>query len=118
MRQREKMRGPVAETERDARQRDGHNSEKNRAANTPCHEDGDEQKSRGGKKHLRVGNFAEANEGCTIGDDNSGVAQTDERDEEANARGGAMFEAIGNAVHELLANIGEGEQQEEQAREE
>src|SRR5579859_6150986 len=118
MRQREEMRGPVAETQRNAGQRDGHNSEQNRAANSPSHENGDEQKACGGKKDLRVGHFAETNEGRRIGYDNSGVAQTDEGNEETNARGGAVFEAIGNAVYDLLANVGEREEQEEQAREE
>jgi hypothetical protein len=50
-----------------------------------------------------------------IGDDDIGVAQPDERDEQTDAGGGAVFQAIGNAVDDLLANVGEREQQEQHA---
>src|SRR6266849_6820300 len=52
-----------------------------------------------------------------IGDDDVCVAQTDEGDEKADACSGAVLEAIGDAVHDLFADVGEGEEQKEQAGE-
>jgi len=54
---------------------------------------------------LRVGNFAETDEGGGVGDNDVGVAQADEGDEEADAGGGIVLEAIGNAVDDLFADV-------------
>ena len=43
-----------------------------------------------------------------------GVAKADERDEKADARGGAVLQAIGNAVDDLLADVGERQNQKKQ----
>src|SRR5229473_395954 len=117
MRQGEKMLGPVAEAERDSSEGDGDDADEDGAADAANHQDGDENESGGGETDLRIGNFAEAHEGGGIGDDDVGVAQADEGDEEADAGGGAVLEAIGNAVDDLLADVGEGEEKKEEAGE-
>ncbi len=109
------MGGPVAEAERNTGESDGNDPQENGAANAAGHQDGDENESSGGEKDLRVGSFAQADEGGGIGDDDFGVAQTDEGDEEADARGGAVLEAIGNAVDDLFADFGESEDEKKQA---
>ena len=64
---------------------------------------------------MRIAEFADADESGGIGDDNFCVAQADEGDEESNAGGGAMFQTIGNAVDDLLANFGEGKKKKKNA---
>src|ERR1700730_496677 len=109
------MRGPVTQPAGNARQRDGHDTQQNRAAHAPNHQDRDEQKTGGGEKKLWVGSFAEADESSGIGDDDFRISQTDERDEQTNAGGRAMFQAIGNVVDDVLADVGKSKHEEEQA---
>ena len=52
------------------------------------------------------------------GDDDAGVAQTDEGDEEADASGDGGVELVGNGSDELLADASEGEQEEDDSGEE
>ena len=67
---------------------------------------------------MRIGCFAESHEGGGIGDDDSRVAETDEGDEEADAGGSAVFEAIRNAIDDVLTHFGEREEQKEEPGEE
>ena len=53
-----------------------------------------------------------------MGDDDFGVAESNEGNEKANARGRAVLQAVGNAIHNHLADVGEGEQKEERAGDE
>ncbi len=80
-----------------------------------CHQNGDENKSSGCEKHLRVGGFAQPDEGGGIGDNDIRVAQANEGDEQADAGGGAVFKAIGNAVDDLFADFGKRQQQKEKS---
>src|ERR1700676_109972 len=118
MRQREKMIGPMREAEGDAGQGDGQDAEENGAADPAGHQDGDEQQANGSEKNLRVGSLAESHEGGGVCDDDFGVAEAHEGDEQADARGGAVFQGVWNAVYDLLADVGEREDQKEQAGEE
>ena len=111
------MIGPVREAERNAGQRDGDDAEQDRAANFARHQDRDDQQTRGGEKYLRIGRFAEADECRGMRDDHLCVAQADEGDEQADAGGGAVFQAVGDTVDDLFADVGEGQQQEERAGE-
>jgi hypothetical protein len=67
--------------------------------------------------NLGIGDFADCDEGGGIGDDDFRIAQADEGDEQADAGGGAVLEAIGDAVDDLFADVGEGEEKEEKAGE-
>ena len=94
---------------------DGHDADEDGAAHASSHENGDEDQTRGREQDLGIGGgFAEANKGGGIGDYDFCVAQTNERDEEAYTRGGAMLEAVRDAVDDLLAELGQREQEEEQ----
>ena len=110
------MGGPVAEAERNTGESDGNDAEENGAANAAGHQDGNENESSSGEKHLRIGSFAQADKGGGIGDNDFGVAQADEGDEKADTGGGAVLEAIGDAVDDLFADVGEREDKKEQAR--
>src|SRR6266851_5090943 len=92
----------------------GDNSNKNGAADAPDHQDGDEHESGSGETHVRVGNFSQPDESSGIRDDDVGVAQADEGDKQADACGGAVLEAIGNAVDDLFAHIRKRKNQKEQ----
>src|SRR5882762_5520982 len=81
MRQREKTRGPVTETERNASESDDGDPQENGAADAPGHQDGNENESRGGEKNLRIGSFAQPDESGGIGHNDFRVAQADEGDE-------------------------------------
>src|SRR6266478_1895065 len=81
MGQREKMRGPVTESERNAGEGDDDDAEEDGAADAPGHQNGDENESAGGEKDLRIGNFAQSHECGGIRHDDIGVAQSNERDE-------------------------------------
>src|SRR6266849_10306375 len=113
--EREKMRGPVTEAKRSPGEGDGDDTQENGAADAPNHQDGDEHESRSSETHLRVGDFAQPDEGGGIGDDDIRVAQPNKRDEQADAGGGAVFEAIRDAVDDLFADVGEREEQKEQS---
>ena len=104
MREREQMLRPVVETQGNAGKRDGHDADEDGAADASSHEDGDQNQAGGSEQDLGIGGFAEADKGGGIGDDDFCVAQTDERDEQADARGGAMLEAVRDAVDDLLAD--------------
>src|SRR5260370_24861946 len=104
----------MTKAKRNSSEGDGDNSNKNGAADAPDDQDGDENESGGGEAHMRVGNFAEPNKRGGIGDDDVRVAQADERDEQADASGSAVLEAIGNAVDDLFAHIRKRENQKEQ----
>jgi len=91
---------------------------KDGAAYAPGHEAGDHQQARRGQDDLRVGDSAQGHVGGGMGDDDLGIAETNERDEQANARRRAVLQAVGNAVHNHLADVGEGEQKEEHAGDE
>ena len=111
VRQREKMRGPVTKSQRNAGESYDDDSEENRAANAAGHQNGDENESSGCEKHVRVGGFAKSDEGGGISDNDVRVAQTNEGDEQADAGGGAVLQAIGNAVDDLLADFDKGQEQ-------
>src|SRR5947208_4910518 len=115
MRQVEKMGGPVTKAERNTGKGDDDDAEENGAADAAGHQDGDEDESGGGEKDLGVGSFAKPDEGGGIGDDDFCVTQTDEGDEQADAGGRAVLEAIGGADDDLFAHFGEGEEQKKEA---
>jgi hypothetical protein len=117
MREGEEMVRPVAEAERNAEKSDGDDTDKDGAADAPGHQNSDENQAQSCEKNLRIGDFADADEGGAIGDDDFCVAQPDESDEEADAGGGAVFEGVGDAVDDLFADVGEGENQKEEAGE-
>src|SRR5207245_4749032 len=105
----------MAKAERNAGESDGDDADEDGAAYAASHQDGDENESRGGEKNLRIGDFADSDEGSWIGDDDFRVAQTDEGDEKADAGGGAVLETIGDAVDDLFADVGESEDEKKQA---
>src|SRR5262249_12710618 len=116
--QREQMVGPMGEADRNAGESDGDNAEQDRAGNAAGHEGGGDYQAGRGEQGLRVGSLAESDERGGMGDDHLCVAQPDEGDKQPNAGGGAVFQAIRNAVDDLFADVGESEKQEEQAGEE
>src|SRR5882762_2135603 len=117
MRQREKICGPVCEAERNAGESDGDDADENGAADAASHQNGDENQAQSCEENLGIGDFADADEGGGIGDDDFRVAHSNEGDEEADAGGGAVLETIGDTVDDLLADVGEREEEEEQAGE-
>src|SRR2546429_5788201 len=115
MRPGEKMLGPVTEAERNTGKGDDDDADENGAADAAGHQDGHEDESGGGEKDLGIGSFAKPDEGGGIGDDDFRITQADEGDEQADAGGGAVLEAIGDAVDDLFAHFGEGEEQKKEA---
>src|SRR6267143_2590341 len=79
MRQREKMRGPVTESERNAGEGDDDDPQENGASDAPGHQDGDENESRGREQNLRIGGFAQPDESSGIGHNDLRVTQPNER---------------------------------------
>jgi len=115
VRQGEKMSGPVTNAERNTGKGDDDDAEENGAADAARHQGGHEDESGGGEKHLGIGSLAKPHKRGGVGDDDLRVTQTDEGDEQADADGGAVLEAIGDAVDDLFADFGEGEEKKEEA---
>src|SRR4029077_6205915 len=99
------MRGPAGKAQRDTGECSYDDAEQNGAAHPASHEDGDQKKADGGKNDLGVCSPPQSNEGSRIGDDDFGIAQPDECDEKTDASGGAVFQAIGNVVDDVLADL-------------
>ena len=118
MRQRKKMRGPMAQLQRNSRSVMATMPIRIAPPTLSAIRMAISNKSHGGEKHLRIGGFAEPDERGGIRDDDFGVAHSDERDEEADSRGGAVLQAIGNVVDDVLANIGERQKQKNACRKE
>ena len=116
MRQREKVRRPVAHSQRNPHQRDGDNADQDRAPDAPYHQDRDQHHAERRKNHLRIGSFPECHKRGRVRHDDVRVAESHERDEKADASSRAVFQAIGNAVDDLLANIRKRQDQEQHAR--
>ena len=72
------------------------------------------RKSDAGQLRFVIGEAAQADECRRIRDHQLRVAQSDERDEHADAARGRMLQAVGNAVDDLLADAGDGQNQKEQ----
>ncbi len=111
------MGGPVAEADGNSSESDDDDADENGAADAAGHQDGDKNESDGGEDYLWIGEFADADKGGRIGDDDFCVAQADEGDEEADAGSGAVLKTIGDSVDDLFADVGEREEQKEQAGE-
>ncbi len=111
------MRWPVAQAERNPDQRDGHNSYQNGAAYPPDHQNCNQDYAQRGEKHLRIGDLAQPYECRWICDDDFGVPKSNEGDKYSDSRGSSVLQAIGDAVHNLFADVGEREQKENQTRE-
>ncbi len=77
------------------------------------HEDEAEESERGGG----VADVSEADESGRIADDEAGVAESDERDEEADAAGDGGVEFVGNRTQDHLADAGGGERKKNDAGE-
>ena len=80
--------------------------------NLARHQDQRETKTETRRLHFLVGEAAEADKRRGIGNHDLCIPQADERDEHADSSSGRMLQAIGHAVHDLLANPGNGENQE------
>ncbi len=106
MRQREKLRGPVAQSERNSDDRYRHNSHQNGAADPPDHQNRDKDNPQCSEEHLGIGNFAQPHECRLICDDDFRVPKSNEGDENSDSGGRTVLQAIGNAVHDLFADIG------------
>ena len=109
------MRGHAREAQRNSRNRNDHDADQNRAADFARHQDGDQNQPERGQTHLRIGRFSQAHKRGRVGHDDFGVAQPDESDEETDARGRSVLQAIGNVVDDVLADIGERQNQKERA---
>src|SRR5439155_10999703 len=117
VRQGEKMSGPVTNAERNTGKGDDDDAEENGAADAARHQGGHEDESGGGEKHLGIGSLAKPHKRGGVGDDDLRVTQTDEGDEQADAGGGAVLEAIGDAIDDLFAHFGQREEKKEKAGE-
>src|SRR5256884_9571342 len=115
MRPGKKMSGPVTKAERNTGKGEDDDAEENGAAGAAGHQDGEEDKSGGREQDLGTGSLAKPDEGGGIGHDDFRITQADESDEQADAGGGAVLEAIGDAVDDLFAHFGEGEEQKKEA---
>src|SRR5258708_10225604 len=107
------MRGPLGQTERNPHNGKRQNPQQNSAADAAGHQDRNKNQADGCEKDLWIGNLAKANKCSRVRDDYFCVAQADECDEESDAAGGSVLEAIQNAVDDLLAHFREREDQTE-----
>src|SRR5277367_664000 len=115
MRPREDLRGPMADAEGNAQQGDGDDTDEDRAADTLDHQNRDQKDSQSREKHLRIRSFSERHERGRVRHDDIRVAKSDEGDEEADAGGGAVLQAIGYSIDDLLADVRERENQKQHA---
>src|SRR6267378_5879632 len=109
MRERENAGRPVGDAQEDAKQGGGNDSEEDGAVDLTRHKDQRESKAETGGLHGMIGKTPQADVSGGIGDDQLGVAHSDERNEHPDAGGGGVLQAGGNAVDDLLADTGDRE---------
>jgi len=80
--------------------------------------DGYEEQAEDGEGGAGGAEVAKGNGGCGAGDDDAGVAKSDEGDVEADTSADSGVELMGDGGHEALTDAGEGEGEEDDAREE
>src|ERR1035438_3578388 len=107
MRHGEYRRRPTRDTAEDSEKSGAEDPKQNCAMEFSRHQDQREAEPETGRLHFLVGEAAETDKGGGIGDDQLGIPQSDESDEHSYSSGGRMLQAIGNAVHNLLANRSE-----------
>ncbi len=72
-------------------------------------QDCDEEQAEDGECGAGGAKVAECDGGCGAGDDDAGVAESDEGDEEADASADRGVKLMGNGGDEALADAGKGE---------
>ena len=76
----------------------------------------DQKKARNGGQHHRLAQIAHAHQRAGRGHHQPAVFEPDKRNEQADSRGDAALQGIGNRVHNLRAQAGQGDGDEENPR--
>ena len=105
--------GPCGDPGQDAEERRAGNTQQDRAIDLASHQNESEHDAETGGEHFFRREAAEADERGGIRDYKLCVAQSDEGDEHADAGGGRVLQAVGNAVDDLFADAGDGQQDEQ-----
>lgn len=105
----------VGGPEEDADDGSGQHTEQDAAFHLQNHEDGGDGHSDDEEEHRAVFGFAEGDERGGVVNDDAGILQPDERDEESDARSDGVFQRGGNGIHNGLPDVGDGEDDEENA---
>ena len=107
---------PVHQAE-DGTERGGSNdAQQNRARNTPGHERSDQEQPRERQHRFRISQIAHGDEGRRTGDNDSGVAQTNQRNEEPDADRDRGVELERNRRNNHAPDAHRGEKQERDSR--
>ena len=101
---------PVDLMAEDAEERGGEDADQHGCADAEDLQDGDEEEAEDGEGGRRGVEVAEGDGGGGAGDDDAGVAESDEGDEEADASADRGVELMRDGGDEALADAGEGEQ--------
>jgi hypothetical protein len=102
----------------DAEERSAEDSDEHGGSDAEDLQGRDEEKAEDCEYRWRSVEVAESDGGGGAGDDDAGVAKTDEGDEEADASADRGVKLVGNGGDEALADSGEGEREEYDPREE
>src|SRR5437868_2968565 len=94
------------------------NTDQDCAVDLSGHQHESEHQTKAGGLHLVISKAAEADKGSGVSHHKFRIAQSDECNEESDARRGRMLQAIGHAVDDLLADSRESEHKKQDARKE
>src|SRR4030088_2983792 len=112
---RENSRGPFRHAAEDREQSAGEDANQDGAISFSRHQDERDGKAYASSLYFRIRKTSEAYKGGGISHNQLGVSQAHESDEHADAPGGCMLQAVGDTVHDLLANVSDRENQEKNA---
>ena len=106
------------QTQERANCRTGENSNQDCAADAEAQQHHDKKKARNGGQHDRLAQIAHAHQRAGRGHHQPAVFEPDKRNEQADSRRDAALQGMGNRVHNLRAQAGQGDGDEEDSRQE
>ena len=106
------------DAERPAGERGGEDADQDRALDLPRRQRGDDREAEQRQRGARRVQVAERDRRRFVGDDDAGILQSDEADEQADAAGHRGEQIGRDRGDDQLADAGEGQQQEGDARDE
>ena len=115
MRQGQERRRPVGESAKDAEQGGAQDSEEDGAIHAADHQHEDQYDADASRLYLAVAEIAQADKRGRVGDDQLCAAQSNKGDEHSDAAGGGVLQAFRDAVNDLFADAGDGEQHKQNA---
>ena len=109
---------PVDLVEEHSEEHGAEDADEHGGSDTEDLQDGDEEQAKEGEGSMRGADVAEGDDGRGAGNDDTGVAESDEGDEEADASSYCGVELMRDGSYETLAKAGEGQDEEDDSGEE